>query len=103
MLKHNLRDYELFGERLGGILEELNERIDDHMIQEDMNKKTINELNESNKKLIEKIKFYQDQKENNKKKDNKVADYLNNGLIAGIESLEELGFWSDKGNGERYR
>jgi len=71
-------------------IEELNERIDDHMIQEDMNKKTINELNESNKKLMEKIKFYQDQKENNKKKDNKVADYLNNGLIARIESLEEL-------------
>jgi chromosome segregation ATPase len=71
-------------------IEELNERIDDHMIQEDMNKKTINELNESNKKLMEKVKFYQDQKENNKKKDNKIADYLNNGLIEKIESLEEL-------------
>ena len=70
-------------------IEELNERIDDHMIQEDMNKKTINELNESNKKLMEKIKFYQDQKENNKKKDNKIADYLNNGLIEKIESLEK--------------
>jgi len=52
--------------------------------------KTINELNESNKKLMEKIKFYQDQKENNKKKDNKVADYVNNGLVAKIESLEAI-------------
>jgi chromosome segregation ATPase len=59
------------------------------MIQEAMNKKTINELNESNKKLMEKVKFYQQQKENNKKKDNKVADYLNNGLIEKIELLEK--------------
>ena len=71
-------------------IEELNERIDDHMIQEDMNKQTINELNESNKKLMEKVKFYQQQKENNKNKENKVADYVNNGLIQKIESLEEL-------------
>ena len=70
-------------------IEELNERIDDHMIQEDMNKKTINELNESNKKLMEKVKFYQVQKENNKNKENKVADYLNNGLIEKIELLEK--------------
>ena len=70
-------------------IEELNERIDDHMVQEDMNKKTINELNESNKKLMEKVKFYQDQKENNKRKDNKVADYINNGLIEKIELLEK--------------
>ena len=70
-------------------IEELNERIDDHMIQEAMNKKTINELNEVYEKLMEKIKFYQDQKENNKKKENKVADYLNNGLIEKIELLEK--------------
>ena len=70
-------------------IEELNERIDDYMVQEDMNKKTINELNESNKKLMEKVKFYQVQKENNKKKENKVADYVNNGLIEKIESLDE--------------
>ncbi len=71
-------------------IEELNERIDDHMIQEAMNKKTINELNESNKKLVEKVKFYQQQKENNKNKENKVADYVNNGLIEKIESLEVI-------------
>jgi len=70
-------------------IEELNDRIDDHMVQEDMNVKTINELNESNNKLMEKIKFYQVQKENNKNKDNKVADYLNNGLIEKIELLEK--------------
>lgn len=70
-------------------IEELNERIDDHMIQEDMNVKTINELNESNKRLMEKVKFYQVQKENNKNKENKVADYLNNGLIEKIELLEK--------------
>lgn len=70
-------------------IQELNERIDDHMIQEAMNKKTINELNESNKKLMDKVKFYQQQKENNKKKENKVADYLNNGLIEKVELLEK--------------
>ena len=70
-------------------IEELNDRIDDYMVQEDMNVKTINELNESNKKLMEKIKFYQDQKENNKKKEYKVADYLNNGLLEKIEMLEK--------------
>jgi chromosome segregation ATPase len=70
-------------------IEELNDRIDDHMVQEDMNVKTINELNESNNKLMEKIKFYQVQKENNKNKENKVADYLNNGLIEKIELLEK--------------
>lgn len=70
-------------------IEELNERIDDHMIQEAMNKKTINELNESNKRLMEKIKFYQDQKENNKKNDNKVADYINNGLLEKIQLFEK--------------
>jgi len=69
---------------------DLNNQIDDFLIQEDMNKKTVNELNESNKKLMEKIKFYQDQKENNKNKENKVADYVNNGLIEKIESLEVI-------------
>ena len=70
-------------------IEELNERIDDYMVQEDMNVKTIKELNESNKRLMEKVKFYQDQKENNKKKDNKIADYLNKGLIEKVELLEK--------------
>ena len=70
-------------------IEELNDRIDDHMVQEDMNKKTINELNESNKKLMEKIKFHQVQKENNKNRENKISDYLNKGLVEKIEGLEE--------------
>jgi chromosome segregation ATPase len=81
--------HKMFVEQTDTEIQELNERIDDHMIQEAMNKKTINELNESNKKLMEKVKFYQDQKENNKKKDNKVADYINNGLIEKIELLEK--------------
>lgn len=69
-------------------IEELNERIDDHMIQEAMNKKTINELNESNKKLMEKVKFYQNQKDNNKKRDNKIFDYFEKGMLEKIEGLE---------------
>tara|TARA_R100001440_G_scaffold451_2_gene1269 strand:- start:6474 stop:7112 length:639 start_codon:yes stop_codon:yes gene_type:complete len=68
---------------------ELNERIDDHMIQEATLKKTINELNESNKKLMDKVKFYQQQKEKNKKRDNKIEDYINKGLIEKIEGLQE--------------
>jgi chromosome segregation ATPase len=70
-------------------IEELNERIDDHMIQEDMNVKTINELNESNKKLMEKVKFYQNQKENNKKRENKISDYFEKGMLEKIEGLEQ--------------
>jgi len=81
--------HKMFVEQTDTEIQELNERIDDHMIQEAMNKKTINELNESNKKLMEKVKFYQVQKENNKNKENKVADYLNNGLIEKIELLEK--------------
>lgn len=69
-------------------IEELNERIDDHMIQEDMNKKTINELNESNKKLMEKIKFHQVQKENGKKRENKISDYFEKGMLEKVEGLE---------------
>ena len=70
-------------------IEELNERIDDHMIQEAMNKKTINELNESNKKLVEKVKFYQNQKDNNKKRENKISDYFEKGMLEKIEGLEQ--------------
>ena len=69
-------------------IEELNERIDDYMVQEDMNKKTINELNESNKKLMEKIKFHQVQKENGKKRENKISDYFEKGMLEKVEGLE---------------
>jgi len=68
---------------------ELNERIDDHMIQEATLKKTIQELNESNKKLMNKVKFYQQQKEKNKKRENKIEDYVNKGLVEKIELLEK--------------
>jgi hypothetical protein len=71
-------------------IEELNDRIDDHMIQEAMNVKTIQELNESNKKLMEKIKFYQDQKENGKKRENKISDYFEKGMLEKVEGLESL-------------
>ena len=82
--------HKMFVEETETEMQELKNRIDDYMVQEDMNKKTINELNESNKKLVEKVKFYQQQKENNKNKENKVADYVNNGLIEKIESLEVI-------------
>ena len=67
-------------------IEELNERIDDHMIQEDMNVKTINELNESNKRLMEKVKFYQVQKENNKNKEIRLR------IILIMVSLKRLNY-----------
>lgn len=54
----------------------------------DTHKKTIQELNDSNKKLMDKIKFYQEQKENNKKRENKIEDYVNSGLIEKIKILE---------------
>jgi len=67
----------------------LNDNIDDHMIEEATLKKTIQELNDSNKKLMDKVKFYQQQKENNKKRENKIEDYVNKGLIEKIELLEK--------------
>ena len=69
---------------------DLNNQIDDFLIQEAMNKKTVQELNESNKKLMEKINFYVKQKEKNKEKENKVADYFDKGLVEKISGLEEL-------------
>tara|TARA_R110002050_G_scaffold111897_4_gene225915 strand:- start:200 stop:901 length:702 start_codon:yes stop_codon:yes gene_type:complete len=69
---------------------DLNNQIDDFLIQEAMNKKTVQELNESNKKLMEKINFYVKQKEKNKEKDNKMNDYFDKGLVEKISGLEEL-------------
>ena len=69
---------------------DLNNQIDDFLIQEAMNKKTVQELNESNKKLMEKINFYVKQKEKNKEKDNKMNDYFDKGLVEKIRGLEEL-------------
>jgi len=70
-------------------IQELNEQIDDFLIQEAMNKKTVNELNESNKKLMEKVNFYVKQKESTKRKDNKINDYFDKGLMEKIELLEK--------------
>jgi len=70
-------------------IQELNDKIDDFLIQEAMNKKTIQELNESNKKLMEKVNFYTKQKESTKRKDNKINDYFDKGLMEKIELLEK--------------
>jgi len=70
-------------------IQELNEQIDDFLIQEAMNKKTVNELNESNKKLMEKVNFYVKQKESTKRKDNKINDYFDKGLMEKIQCLEK--------------
>jgi len=70
-------------------IQELNDKIDDFLIQEDMNKKTIQELNESNKKLMEKVNFYVKQKESTKRKDNKINDYFDKGLMEKIQCLEK--------------
>jgi len=67
---------------------DLNNQIDDFLIQEDMNKKTVQELNESNKKLMEKINFYVKQKENNTKKEHKINDYFDKGLVEQNNLLE---------------
>lgn len=80
--------HKMFVEETDTEMEELKNRIDDYMVQEDMNKKTINELNESNKKLMEKINFYQNQKENNKKRENKISDYFEKGMLEKVEGLE---------------
>jgi len=77
-------------------IQELNDKNDDLLIQEAMNKKTIQELNESNKKLVEsnkklmdKVNFYTKQKESTKRKDNKINDYFDKGLMEKIELLEK--------------
>jgi chromosome segregation ATPase len=67
----------------------LNDNIDDHMIEEATLKKTIQELNESNKKLMDKIKFYQSQKEKNKKRDNKILEYFEKGMIEKLNIVDD--------------
>ena len=84
-------------------IQELNDKNDDLLIQEAMNQKTIQELNESNKKhmrtaqelnksnikLMEKLTFYTKQKEKNKSKEDKINDYFDKGLTGKIELLEK--------------
>lgn len=70
-------------------IQELNDQNDDLLIQEAMNQKTIKELNESNKKLMEKINFYVKQKESTKRKENKINDYFDKGLIEQNNHLEK--------------
>jgi hypothetical protein len=70
-------------------IQELNDQNDDLLIQEAMNHKTIQELNESNKKLMEKINFYVKQKESTKRKENKINDYFDKGLIEQNNHLEK--------------
>lgn len=67
----------------------LNDSIDDHMIEEATLKKTIQELNDSNKKLMDKIKFYQSQKESNKKRDNKILEYFEKGMIEKLNMVDD--------------